>query len=201
MHSIQTKTLFCISIAVLFSGCSLIHYFSVSEMKSESMAQVNEYLIRLSIDTNHAYQILPGCIDSLSFSKYQIDTYKLEHGTKASPVQLRMYDNKGNFIYGWTQCFGSIERLGLLDSLPLKQLRHLPVNKSLSFSNDINLFNINDLEKKNIKESIENYDYVLIAFWAEWTGWYSKNLLINLIKYIKRHKEHKILLLTLNTSP
>lgn len=201
MNSTHYKKLLFISLAFLFSGCSIIHYFSVSEMRSESLAQAKEYLTRLSIDTNLAFQILPECVDSLSFLKYQIDIYKLEHGTKASPIQLRMYDNNGTFIYGWTQCFGSIERLGLLDSIPLKQRKHLPVNKNLSFYNDLTLFNINEIEKDKIVKSSVKYDYIIIVFWAEWTGWYSKNLLKNTLKYINKYKEYKIMLLTLNTSP
>jgi len=169
-------------------------------MQNESLTQAKVYLSTLSIDTTNAYKILPSYIDSLSYVKYQIDTYKLEHGTKASPVQLRMYDSHGTFIYGWTQCFGPIERLGLLDSIPLKQLDRLPVNKSLSFQTDLNLFSISEAKRAEHLQNLMKYDYTIIVFWAQWTGWYSKNLLKNIRKYIHKHGDKKIQLLTLNIS-
>lgn len=201
MCSVYYRIIIGISFITLISSCSLIHFLSVSDKKSEKLVQANKYLAELSVDTCLSYQIVPESIDSLSYTKYQIDTYKLEHGTSATPVQLRMYYPNGKFCYGWTQCFGSIERLGLLDSLPLKKVSHLPVNYNLSFYNDLSLFNIDNSEKEKLIKSIKNYDYVLIVFWAEWTGWYSKNLFKNVIKYIHKHKEKKILLLTLNVSP
>jgi len=195
------KVIVVVLMISFFYGCDFIHFMTVSEQRSENIVQSKIFLSKLAIDTCYSYQILPAYIDSLSHSRYQIDSYKLKHGTGASPVQLRMYNSSGIFLNGWTNCFGSIKRLGLLDSLPLKQVRHLPLNKEVSFLTDLAMFNINQNEKQRLIENLKNYDFIVVVFWAEWTGWYSKDLLKRVVKYKNNHKESTILLLTLNTSP
>jgi hypothetical protein len=62
----------------------------------------------------------PAYFDSLSTAKFAINTYKLINKVPASPVQIRMYNNNGQFLYGWEQCFGDLKKLGILDILPFK---------------------------------------------------------------------------------
>ncbi len=164
------------------------------------MPIANLYLNQLGIDTSYSYQLSYDYRDSLSVRKFAINTYKLQYKTSASPVQLRMYNNEGEFIYGWSQCFGSLKRFGILDSVPLKQVSHLPVNMNLSFQNDINLFNISPLEKEELHTAIEETDYVIVILWAMWAGWYSKDVLKSVNKYVEKNNETKFLVIKLNVA-
>jgi len=200
------KSLFSTSVILIVlllcgQSCSLIHFLSVSEKSHENLKTINSYLASMSYDTNYSFQIKTDFIDSLSDKKYAINLYKLKYKTKASPVQIRMYNTEGTFIYGWEQCFGNIKKLHILDSIPFKQSYWLPVNKNLSFQQDIELFDINIYEKNRLLEVIRNYDYVIIVFWAKWAGWYSKNILKRVKNYVNKYYDKKILIITLNTSP
>ncbi len=199
---LKKKILFIAFIAVLIvPGCSLIHYLSVSKKSSENLHMANQYLYEISGDSNYSYQISRDLLDSLSEYTYAINTYKLQHGTKASPVQMRMFDNSGVFLYGWSQCFGSIKRLGLLDNIPFKSDSHLPVNMDLSFQKDLELYDIDAQEQEHILNLIKEYDYVIVVYWAMWAGWYSKDTIKRLYKYVDSNDEYSILILKLNTSP
>lgn len=52
--------------------------------------------------------------------------------------------------------------------------------------------------KINPEEILRTSDYVIIAFWAEWLGKLSKNMLIDLENYIKNHNDKNIILLKVN---
>ncbi len=188
-------------LSVWLTGCSIFHLLSVREPQSEEVKEANSSLLRYAIDTSFSFQLSSQYRDSLSEKKYMLNTYKYEKGGKASSVQIRLYTNTGEFIYGWEQCFGNLHKLGILDSLPMKQKSWLPVNKNLSFQQDLHLFNITSQEKEALLRQIGNYDYVMVLFWANWTGWYSKDMLKRVKQYLKEHPEAKILLITLNTAP
>jgi len=188
-----------ISVSILQS-CSLIHLLSTTEKKYDSDLRISSFLEKASIDTNFSYRLNANYVDSLSILKYALNTYKLKSGAQASPLQIRLYDKNGNFIYGWEQCFGDLNKFNLLDSLPFNQKKHLHVNLNLSFYNDVNIFDISYTEKEILLKEIRNYDYTIVVFWASWTGWYSKNALISVKKYIEDNPDYKILFIKLNTT-
>jgi len=98
-------------LTLLLSGCSLLHYVNASLHKkdSESRLEYNSYLTRQGFDTTYSYQILKENLDSLSTEKYAINVWKLNHNGTAGPVQIRMYDNTGQFISGWENCYGELK--------------------------------------------------------------------------------------------
>ena len=195
------KVLLLLTICLITPSCSLVHYLTVSERTNESMHRANEYLFNISGDTSFSFQMKVDYIDSLSTRPFALNTYKLNKGTNASPVQIRMYTPDGKFIMVWSQCFGNINRLGILDSIPFKKVSHLPINLNLSLQKDLELFKISEKEREKIFETIKDFDYVVILFWAMWTGWYSKDTIKRLYRFQELNGESSILILKLNTSP
>lgn len=164
--------------------------------KVESAKEQLNYLNNKEINTSHTYDFKVAMEDSMSTIKYNIDTFP-ENGY--SPIQFRMYDNKGDFVGGWASCFGSLKRMQALDSFPLNfsRVKHLPLNYNLSFNQDINLIASNS--ELNL-QYIKNYDLIIIAFWAESMGKFSNDMMVNLNSYVKRNSDKKILFLKVNFS-
>lgn len=151
-------------------------------------------------DTSFSFQLLKPFYDSISALPYTINTYKLKYKTKASPVQIRVYRTDGEFINGYEQCFGDINRIGLLDSFPLKKIKHLPINYDLRLENDVKLFLSSNEEQGKVLNLCKAKKYVFILFYAEWTGYYSTITLKKLKKHLLNH-ENEVLLLKVNASP
>lgn len=160
-----------------------------------------EYLVSEGIDTFNVYSVEKSHMVLLSDERFAINTYKLKTGTGASAVQIRMYDRDGVFITGWSQCMGSNPRvLGMLDSLPMYSPSFLPINYNLSLYSDLELFDMDDLEKANLIEQSEKVDYTIIIFWAEWVGRFTDNAFADVHYYVSKYPEVDFLILKLNTA-
>lgn len=194
------KHLIFIIFLLIFSGCGIVHYLSLTERHDESLAEANIYLTQIGIDTNLSYQISKKSLDSLGNPKFALNLYKLETGAKPSPVQVRMYDNEGRFLYGWEQCFGPLHKFDILDSIPFKHVNYLPVNLNLTLKTDISLFQVNEDQHNALIKKGQDFDYVIIVFWAKWAGWYSKNTLHLIKDYVDKYPNKKILFIKLNTA-
>ncbi len=195
------KNKYYIAIVFLISSCTISHFISVEEQKPESRKDFIEYLNRTISDTTFSYQLLPTMYDSISQNKYALNTYKLKTNTNASGVQIRMYDRKGMLLNGYEQCFGDLKRTHLLDSVPMKQIAHLPINKALTFQNDVHLFCEDEVEKKELIALSTQAEYTICVYYAEWMGWYAKSSLQEIKQYISKQKNTKILFVKINSSP
>jgi hypothetical protein len=199
MHIIRPY-IYILSVVFLY-GCSLVHFISVKAKRGETNGEYNRYLNSLKIDSSLSYQLACNYVDSISTKKYAINEYKLKFGTSASPVQIRMYNASGTLINGYEQCFGDISRLGMLDEFPMKRIGHLPVNYELNLKNDIHLLGLAEKEEKTLLKKAAESQYTIVVFYSEWAGWYSKNTLRKISKYIEKNRDENILFVKVNTSP
>ena len=147
------------------------------------------------------YDPLFFCDRDQSIEKYALNTYKLKHNGTFSAIQIRLYNTTNGFIYGWEQCFGDLNKLGILKSFPFLERPHLPVNRNLFLSNEIDIIDISDKEKERLLTTINKFDYVIIVYWSKWPGWYSKDALKRVNKYVTKHSSENILFLKINISP
>lgn len=194
------KKIVLICFIISLNSCDLVHILTVRKMSPESMKESNKFLSKYKIDTTFSYQVYKNCIDSLSIEKYAINTYKLKSGTAASPLQLRMYNNKGVFVNGWEMCFGDIHFLGILDSIPFKKINHLPINQKLSLSSDLSILNIEN--RTLLQQEIEKSDYVILLYWAKWVGWFNRDLIRSTQTYLLQiKKRYSVLFISVNTAP
>ncbi len=184
----------------ILQGCTLMHLLTLEKKSYDTDEEIHDFLDKIDIDTKHSYRIKSNYIDSLSMSKFALNNYKLEHNGIASPVQIRMYKTNSEFVYGWEQCFGDLNKLGVLNDFPLVEKKHLPVNRNLFLINELNMLDINNLEKKVLNNRIKEYDYIIFVYWSKWTGWWSKDALRRANKYITKHKENNIMFVKVNIS-
>ncbi|MBL7889253.1 MAG: hypothetical protein JNL24_06850 [Bacteroidia bacterium] len=185
----------------LLTGCKTIAILKIYQQKKEMSHEYNTYLHRTISDSSYSYQLLPEMYDSISHEKYALNTYKLKTNTNASGVQIRMYDQSGLLINGYEQCFGDLKKTHLLDSFPMKQIAHLPINKTLRFQTDIHLFCKTPIQKQELIELSNQYHYTICVYYAEWMGWYAESTLKQIKQYISKQKEEKILFIKINSSP
>jgi len=185
---------------VTFSSCQLIHFLSVNDKKPESRKEYQAYLLANGYDTINSFQLLRNYYDSINTLPYTLNLYKLNYNTKASPIQIRVYDSTGKFTNGYEQCFGELKKTHILDSFPLKKITHFPINYNLLLINDIKLFSHNLIEQREILNKASDKKYTLIVFYSQWAGYYSTNTLKLLKKHLK-YNLNNVLLIKVNTSP
>jgi hypothetical protein len=175
--------------------------YGITPRKYETHKQQIEYLIKQGIDTLNVFSMKHSYADSLSDEKFAMNSYKLETGAPAAVVQIRMYQQDGLFITGWTQCMGGNPRAhGMLDSLPMYSPPYLTINYNLHLYSDFDLFDISRLEKANLIKQSENADFTIIIFWAEWVGVFTDRTFTDVYDYISKYPEVDFLVLKLNTA-
>lgn len=195
------NTLPVIFLLLALTSCNTVALFTTYEQQNEKRHEYNYYLQNTISDSLLSYQLLPEMYDSISNKKYALNTYKLKTNTNASGVQIRMYDQSGLLINGYEQCFGDLKKTNLLDSFPMKQIAHLPINKTLRFQNDIHLFCKTPIQKQELIDLSSQYNYTICVYYAEWMGWYAESTLKQIKQYISRQKGEKILFIKINSSP
>lgn len=195
------KNIIYISFIILvLSSCSLVHFMSIQDQAPESIEYYQKYINTFGYDTSLSFQLKKDYYDSVSLMPYAINLYKIKHNSKASPIQIRVYDSNGLFINGYEQCFGDLNKLGILDSFPLKKIKHLPINYNLVLTKDLQLFTNNLVEKSKILSEASRKKYTFIAFYSLWPGYYSEITLKRLKKHLESH-EAEVQVLMVNTSP
>jgi hypothetical protein len=173
---------------------------SIHDQASESREDYQRYINTFGYDTSKSFQLKKAYYDSVSIMPYVLNLYKLKHNSKASPIQIRVYDSNGLFINGYEQCFGDLNKLGILDSFPLKKIERLPINYNLLLNKDLQLFTDNAIEKSKIMSEASRKKYTFIAFYSLWPGYYSEITLKRLKKHLKTN-EAEVQVLLVNTSP
>jgi hypothetical protein len=173
---------------------------SVREQVPESKEEYQKYVNNFGFDTSNSFQLNKYYYDSISLMPYALNLYKLSHQSKASPIQIRVYDSEGIFINGYEQCFGDLNKLGILDSFPLKKIKHLPINFNLSLNKDLHLFTNDSILKSSIMYEATRKRYTFIAFYSLWPGYYTEVTLKRLKQHLNTHNSD-VQLILVNTSP
>lgn len=192
-----------VTIVLNFSSCSLIHYLSVDENQSpDTPSQYNSLLHALKIDTANSFQLKAVYYtDSLSTNKYAINSWKLTHNGKASSMQIRLYNSKGELVNAYEQCFGPLWGNSILKSVPDEKVEDTRINFKPTYLTDLTLLNIPDSKRLELYNERTNYDRILLVMYNRWSGWYSKHMLRKLRKYIRRNSKYKFLFIKVDSAP
>lgn len=195
----------CFLLSLLFSSCgSLILYpfYGIQKPHKDTQEFCDGLLQKHGFDTANSYFINPQYLDSISHEKFALNLYKLKTNTSASPLQLRMYAQSGQLMYGWAQCFGDLGRSHILDSIPFKHRQSLDgiINFNLRLETDLQLLGLSDKERLDMVQRLEQNEFVIVVFYTGWTGWFTKDTFRELRNYIDSHKDQKIGLVFINTS-
>ena len=187
---------FLIVIIVTLNSCQLLlrEKFGIKKPKKETFEDQKTFLIKNNLDTNNLYFFNPIYLDSIKTHSYYL-TYT-DSSAGLSPVQFRMYNKKGNFVAGWAQCFGDPKQIALYEQFPPKTNDW--VNTHLNLFSDYKLLVDKDGKMINPYEFVNGYDYIIIAFWAEYMGKLSRNMLVDLERYLEDNKDKKVVLLKAN---
>ena len=185
------KILILVLVIVGLTSCSTVLglFLGISEPSDISENQMKKCLLDNGLDTNMLFVLKPNCFYALQDTSYNINKFD----TTYSPIQYRVYKGKnGVFLGSWQICYGSLNKIGFLDNVPpVDNKNRFIINSSLSYSNDLEIIRpIN-----NIYPDITEYDYVIIAYWADYLGRPSIKMLKLLESYISNHSEYSFLLI------
>lgn len=178
----------CVVVLLFLSSCSLVHYLTVDDYNHETKAEYEAFLENCGIEPAFAFQIKQPYRDSLSYNKkFCLNLYKFDRGTPASPIQIRMYDQSGALVMGWSQCYGDLNRLIAFDTVPLQKVKHLPNNYAINLFNDLQMLEASPQELQQVQDYIHSKNYTVLVMFSAWSGWYSKDALKRTQKYAQDH--------------
>ena len=210
LHSFVMKKAFLILACLCVQSCCCINVFRFPYLGIYNHSKGNDIedshydqmkiLQKCGLDTLNNYELKCSSIDSLNSVKYMIDKRKLENGGGAAMIQLRMFDNNGDFVGGCGKEPEDRKSLEILDSLPFKKIPQLHTLLNIKLIDDIRLLRISQEQTKRLLSKSKNYDYTILALYAGWEGWNCRSTLKHLSNYLKKHKDKKILVITVNTS-
>jgi hypothetical protein len=95
------------------------------------------------------------------------------------------------FIQDGLIVFGSLKILNILQPDTILNLARLPLNRKLTLDSDLNFIDIHT----DLKSKFQDYDYIILAFWASYYGRSARKMLQTLDSY---SKDKKILLIKIN---
>lgn len=167
----------------------------IKEERNESIEYQQLYLMKLGMDTAYMAVMDPFKFEKLSGPNC-LDTMTNQDFT---PVQFRIYDQKGGLFSGWEICFGSARQAGIYDSFPGKAPPHWPLNYSLQLFEDLSVLRPVNYTSDHIDSLLSQgkYDYVVISFWAGYLGSLSRHMLQDLDQSI-RMSRYRILHIKVN---
>lgn len=149
----------------------------MSSSRDESAAEVRTYLHEKEINFSYSTFLKDSIWRALGDSGHYLNAYKFKRGVEPSPIQLRVYDRQGNFITGYSQCYGSFKKLNVLDGYPPRVIPHLPNNRSLVFEDELKLFVTPPSTQLQIIEDASNSDYIMVLYWNIWSAYFSEIVL------------------------
>ncbi len=199
MKLLLNKFFLALFFVFFFYSCKSLNYFvyavSISRPKNLMKADQIRYLkkMRIDFDTANLFSLIPTYADSLKDSTYCLDTYNFRNRSYSIP-QIRIYEKSGRFITGWQSCFGMPKQINpfLQDTSSNKNNINELLNRSLTFQRDSKLF------IKDINICIDNYDKIIVIYWAKYLGKYNKDFLREIEKFKKNNKQRKFLYLYAN---
>lgn len=184
-----------------FPVCSLqaqsyIDLLTIKKPCKEDCMTQKRVLSKWKINTEYCFQINETNIDSMKSVNYALDTQMVKHGYY-SPIQFRVYLPDGSFYTGWQYCFGKLNKFGILQQDTITAVGRLPVNPTLSFEKDKNVFIGEQCQDPPTKIDSGNYKYVIVAFWAGYYGRASRKMLQRIQHFINK-TDAKVLFVKVN---
>jgi hypothetical protein len=177
---------------------SLIDLASITKPKPETFSHQVETLKKWKVDTANLFLFDGNYIDSMGASlSYTLDTH-MYRWQDFSPMQFRIYDKKGMIYTGWQYCFGALDKLGVLIKDSVVDIKRMPINRTLTFQSDLKLFGKNANNLPISQDVCEQYDYVIVAFWASYYGRSARKMMQYIQKFVDNSDSKKVLFIKVN---
>lgn len=201
MAKILTNRIFIGMSMIGFTSCTFYHYMCMSHPGDESKVDIANFLDRKEIEYSYSTFLKDSCWTGLGDSIHYLNTYKYRKGTSPSPIQLRVYNDSGDFVSGYSQCYGPFKRLNILKEYPPVVIPHLPNNTQLRFEDELQLFQVSDASRRQIIGDSRRSDYTLVVYWNMWSGYFSEVVLKEASEYFVDHNSDsaRVTLILVNT--
>lgn len=170
-------------IVLSFSSCkwALMSISGLREPEVESKESIFKFLHKLKQDTDNIY-----ALDTNLFNQFRKESFKPGRAKSFRPVQIRVYDIKGNPVMQWASCEGYLKDLKTFDSVPPKNKNGL--NTSLNLQQDVSrYFNLDGKPANAVAE--DGYDYSILIYFAKCFPRLSRESFSQVDKYICKHPE------------
>ena len=195
------KILLIVFSSLSISSCSFVHYMGTKSTVDKSTLEIDNYLTTNKIDY-YDYNLLlkDEMIDSLSSKRHAVNLWQLEYGTTQSTIQLRIYDSLGELVNAYVQCYGEFKRLNILSEKPFKTFSHLPTNFDLRFRDNLDLWNISEVDRQEILVKTSSKKFTFVVYWNVWSNYYSRVMLKELKNYLRKFDmKNEVLIILVNT--
>lgn len=194
------KIVFLFTTLLLSSSCSFIHYMGTKEVVDKSKSDIDHYLLQNKVlYSDYNLLLKDELIDSLSTKKHAVNLWQYEHGTKQSTIQLRIYDSVGKLVNAYVQCYGEFKKLNILAEKPFKTFSNIPL-ADLQFNDNLELWSLTESEVQEILTKASEKKYTFVIYWNIWSNYYSRVMLKELRKYLKKYQmKDEVLIILVNT--
>ncbi len=183
-----------IIIFILFAGTSckwaLMSISGFREPAVESKKSIFVFLYKLKQDTNDVY-----ALDTNLFQQLREDAFKPGWKKSFRPVQIRVYDKKGNPVMQWASCEGFLKDLKTFDTVPPRNNNTL--NTSLNLQKDLSRYFTLDGKPANAVAE-EGYDYSILIYFAKYFPRLTRESFTQVHQYISKHPELKFKVYKIN---
>ena len=180
------KQFILLFLSTFLSSCSFIHYMNTKEKLAKSESEISEYLDAIYFKTfNYSIQIKSNYLEELEKEKHFLDLNKKENNIEQSTMQIRVYDSTGNLVTAYTQCYGNLNRINILEKKDFVKYGRFPNNYKLRYEDESELLNITSDEKNKLINASSKKNRIVI-YWNIWSNYYSKIMLRKTKKYVKK---------------
>jgi cytochrome c553 len=178
---------------LILCSCNLYYILGLKESKNESINEVELFLD----NKNYKYDKSVMMNDSLLWMRETSEYIYSERSKIISGLEIRIFDSLGNYYTSFSQCHGDFEEKGYLHDIPiLKNTQQDYINQTLSLNKELNLLNLTEFEKKDIKSEVKKYRYTIVVYYVIWANHLSKRVLKDVSEFKKRFPNQVYVLLS-----
>ena len=180
------KIFIIIVFSIIIVGCSFV--LGIKEPTKISKESAIQYLEKHNISIENVVFLKDNYFDTL-----QTLAFKPNWELGFRPVQFKVFNSDGRLISQYSSCEGPLKKTLFKDTFPPKNLN--PIDTSYTLYEEQRL--IEDSLKYN-----KSTDYIVIIYWATYTGVIGRRFLIKTEKHFEKHfkdNKNQIKIYKLNT--
>ncbi len=193
------KVTLLFTLLISTTSCSLLHFFYLTGQANETEKQISYFLRKEEIPYDYSLLLLDSVWYKLNEERHALNMYRLRTETSASLIQLRLYNNKGEIINGYTKSYGKFDRMDFLNTNLGLFKNIMPTNYNLRLEDEFELFDITETMKKEILSKARESDRIILCYWNIWRLDYSMPMLKAIKKYKRTHPNERGLVILVNT--
>lgn len=184
----------CLMTFKSFGQGRIFDLFTLGKVQKESFEYQKKVLNKWKVSDDHLYNFHPLMMDSFESSiHYNGDLYFLAQND-VSPIHFRVFDGQSNYVSSWSYCNGNFNWYNILNCEGVNAFANQYINTNITLEKSLELIENND---SLYQISFEEYDYVIIAFWASYYG----SAVRKVLQYIQRFQnecDYKVLFIKVN---